>query len=133
MLFAIYCTPKISKAALILYALNVFTALAFRKCEILTLGIHGMNCFLFYTCAKYLFAAITPAALLLTDDERLVLTELAAGKLQKQIEQFSQNTVTRLIKNAMSRNMCKSKAELLNRFMKENPNANVSESQSYED
>ena len=56
-LFAIYCNPKIQKHAIIIYALNVFIALSIRKCDIMTLGIHGLNCFLFYACAKYLFAA----------------------------------------------------------------------------
>lgn len=120
-LFAIYCMPKIQKPALLLYSLNVFIALAVKRCEILTLGIHALNCFLFWTCAKYLFAAATPDTLLLTDDERTVLQEMAAGKLQKQIEQFSQNTVTKLLKNAMERNLCKTKTELLHKFIKENP------------
>ncbi len=120
-LFAVYCSPKISKPALVLYFLNVFLALAFRKNEILTLGIHFLNCFLFYTCAKYLFASIAPATLMLTDDERLVLRELANGKLQKEIKEFSENRVTQIIKNAMSRNNCKSKAELLQKFIREHP------------
>lgn len=127
-LFAIYCTPGIQKAALVIYSLNVFTALAFRGCEILTLGIHGLNCFLFYTCAKYLFATITPVTLMLTDDERIVLSELAQGKFQKEIQQFSENQVTQILKNAMTRNRCKSKAELINKYIKENPNALVIES-----
>ncbi|MBO7735103.1 MAG: hypothetical protein J6S67_21245 [Methanobrevibacter sp.] len=129
MLFAVYCNPKISKPALIIYFLNVFTALAFRKNEILTLGIHFLNCFLFYTCAKYLFASITPATLMLTDDERLVLRELSNGKLQKEIVEFSENQVTQILKNAMSRNRCKSKAELLQKFIKENPHELRIESQ----
>lgn len=120
-LFAIYCTPRIQKPALILYALNVFIALAIKRCEIMTLGIHGMNCFLFYTCAKYLFAAITPSTLLLTDDERNVIHEMATGKLQKEIDLFSQNTITKLLKNAMERNLCKTKAELIHKYLKENP------------
>ena len=128
-LFAIYCTPKISKQALIIYALNVFVALAVKQCELLTLGIHGLNCFLFYCCAKYLFAAITPTTLMITDDERAVLKELAKGKLQKQIDLFSQNTITKLLKNAMERNLCKTKNELINRFLKENPDIGVIESQ----
>lgn len=126
-LFAIYGTPKIKKPAYMFYALNVFIAFAIKEREILTLGIHGMNCFLFYVCAKYLFAAIPQTTLLLTDDERIVLRELAGGKLQKQIEQFSVNTVTKLLKNAMERNNCKSKTELIHKYLKENPP--VSESQ----
>lgn len=120
-LFAIYGTPKIKKPAMILYALNVFIALAIKDCAIITLGIHGMNCFLFYCCAKFLFARTKQTTLLLTDDERAVLRELAAGKLQKQIDLFSQNTITKMIKRAMERNLCKTKAELLHKFIKENP------------
>ena len=89
----------------------------------MTLGIHFLNCFLFFTCAKYLFAAITPTALLLTDDERIVLEHLADGKLQKEIEEYSQNTVTKHIRNAMNRNQCKTKAELIHRFITESQKA----------
>lgn len=120
-LFAIYGTPKIQKPAIIIYALNVFIALAIKECAIITLGIHGMNCFLFYCCAKFLFARTEQTTLLLTDDERAILRELAAGKLQKQIDLFSQNTITKMIKRAMERNLCKTKAELLHKFIKENP------------
>ncbi|MBO7714437.1 MAG: hypothetical protein J6S85_12750 [Methanobrevibacter sp.] len=120
LLFAVYCLPKIQKPALILYALNVFIAFSIRDLKILAFGIHAKNCLLFYICAKYLFATITPHILLLTNDERIVLDELAAGKLQKQIEQFSQNTVTRLLKNAMTRNKCNTKQELLNKYLNEN-------------
>ena len=120
-LFAIYATPKVSFPALLSYAICVFVVFAMRGFAIFTLGIHGLNCFLFYICARYLFAYIPQTTLLLTDDERVVLGELAAGKLQKQIEAFSPNTVTKLIKNAMERNSCKTKTELLHRFIKENP------------
>ena len=120
-LFAIYTLPKIKHLALTLYALNLFTAFAIKEYSILTLGINGLNCVLFYTCAKYLFAAIPQTTLLLTDDERHVLEELKSGKLQKQIKEFSQNTITKLLKNAMDRNLCKTKTELLNRYIQENP------------
>lgn len=120
-LFAIYCSPKISKPALIGYTINVFIALAMKNSALLTLGIHGLNCFLFYCCAKYLFQAITPSTLLLTDDERKVLGELSKGKLQKQIDLFSQNTITKIIRNAMERNLCKTKNELIQKYIKENP------------
>lgn len=129
-LFAIYCNPKITQGAFILYAINLCIALTMKHCEILTLAIHSLNCFLFYACAKYLFAAVFPSTLLLTDDERNVLQELAAGKLQKQIDIFSQNTITKLIKNAMERNFCKTKAELIHKFMQESQfNSNAIESQ----
>ena len=122
-LFAIYATPKLQPYAVVLYAIAVFVVFALKGYAILTLGIHGLNCVLFYVCARYLFAANPQTTLLLTDDERLVLRELADGKMQKQIEAFSPNKVTKVIKNAMERNSCKTKTELLHRFIKENPPA----------
>lgn len=68
-----------------------------------------------------MFARTEQTTLLLTDDERAVLRELAAGKLQKQIDLFSQNTITKIIKRAMERNLCKTKTKLLHKYIKENP------------
>lgn len=128
-LFAIYSYQKIEKPALVLYALNLFISFAIKKYAILTLGINGLNCILFYTLAKYLFATKVESVLLLTDDERSVLEELAAGKLQKEIKQFTENQVTQIIKNAVSRNLCKSKAELLQKYIAEFPERRPVESQ----
>lgn len=132
-LFAIYSNPKIEKPALILYALNLFIAFAIKQYSIMTLGINGLNCILFYTLAKYLFATKVQATLLLTDDERIVLEALAAGKLQKEITEFSENRVTQIIKNAMIRNGCKSKAELLQKYIAEYPERKSIESQNEDD
>ena len=128
-LFAIYSYQKIEKPALVLYALNLFVSFAIKQYAILTLGINALNCILFYTLAKYLFATRVQAVLLLTDDERLVLEELAGGKLQKEITEFNENRVTQIIKNAMSRNLCKSKSELLQKYITEYPERRPVESQ----
>lgn len=128
-LFAIYSYQEIEKPALILYALNLFVSFAVKQYAIMTLGINALNCILFYTLAKYLFATKVQSILLLTDDERTVLEELAGGKLQKEIEQFTENQVTQILKNAISRNLCKSKAELLQKYIKEYPERIVTESQ----
>lgn len=120
-LFAIYSYQKIEKPALVLYAINLFISFAIKQYAIMTLGINALNCILFYTLAKYLFASKVQSVLLLTDDERIVLEELANGKLQKEIKQFSENQVTQILKNAVSRNLCKSKAELLQKYIKEFP------------
>lgn len=121
MLFAIYSYQKIEKPALVLYAINLFVSFAVKNYAIMTLGINALNCILFYTLAKYLFASKVQSVLLLTDDERIVLEELVSGKLQKEIKQFSENQVTQILKNAVSRNLCKSKAELLQKYIKEFP------------
>lgn len=124
-LFAIYSYPRIEKPALVLYAINLFVSFAVKNYAIMALGINALNCILFYTLAKYLFATRIQAILLLTDDERIVLEELANGKLQKEIEQFSQNKVTSIIKNAMARNNCRTKTELLNKYITEYPERKI--------
>ncbi len=132
-LFAIYSYPKIEKPALVLYAINLFVSFAVKNYAIMTLGINALNCILFYTLAKYLFATKVQATLLLTDDERLVLEELAGGKLQKEITDFSENRVTQIIKNAMIRNGCKSKAELQQKYIAEYPERQPKQSQNEDD
>ena len=132
-LFAIYSYEKIEKPALVLYAINLFVSFAVKQYAIMTLGINALNCILFYMLAKYLFATRVQAVLLLTDDERIVLEELAGGKLQKEITDFSENRVTQIIKNAMSRNLCKSKAELLQKYITEYPERRPKQSQNEDD
>ena len=106
---------------------------AVKNYAIMTLGINGLNCILFYTLAKYLFATKVQTTLLLTDDERTVLEELASGKLQKEITDFTENRVTQIIKNAMIRNGCKSKAELQQKYIAEYPERKKDESQIEDD
>ena len=132
-LFAIYSYQRIEKPALVLYAINLFVSFAVKEYAIMTLGINALNCILFYTLAKYLFATRVQAVLLLTDDERIVLEELAGGKLQKEITDFTENRVTQIIKNAMSRNLCKSKAELLQKYITEYPERRQAQSQNEDD
>lgn len=55
-------------------------------------------------------------SLILTNDERIILTELKKGKRQKEIEQFSQNTVGNKLKEARLRNHLASTEELLDKF-----------------
>ena len=132
-LFAIYSYSKIEKPALVLYAINLFVSFAVKQYAIMTLGINALNCILFYTLAKYLFATKVQATLLLTDDERIVLEKLASGMLQKEITEFSENRVTQIIKNAMIRNGCKSKAELQQKYIAEYPERKPVESQNEDD
>lgn len=128
LIFSIITTPKLTIPALVIYGANLIPALVYRQNEIPTIGIHALNC-LWFTVFVECFFLKSRTKMQLTDDERTVLTELANGKLQKEIKGFSENQVTQIIKNAMSRNQCKSKSELLNKFIKGNPNAIMTESQ----
>lgn len=132
-LIACRCMPKIKLPALILYAIDIFILFAVKQIHILALGTHILNCLVFYIAITLFFMQKHPSVentkLILNDDETFILRELASGKLQKQIDGYSVNTVTKHIKNAMERNNCKSKTELQHRFMLENHNDIVNESQ----
>lgn len=132
LVFAILATPKLTVPALIAYAANLIPALVYRQNEIPTIGIHALNCTWVVAFIKFVVLKKTVKTLNLTDDERLVLSELSEGKLQKQIEAFSQNTVTKLLKSAQERNHCRTKQELLNRYILEHVKPFATESQGHE-
>ncbi len=60
----------------------------------------------------------------LKEDERYILDQLRAGKLQKEIEGYSEQSITAKLKNARERNMCESTAELLAKYTVENNGSN---------
>ncbi len=119
-IFAIISTPKFTIPALVLYGANLIPALVYRQNELPTIGIHVLNCAWITIFVVLVIMKKAPGTLQLTDEETHVLIQLADGKLQKEIKEYSENQVTQIIKNAISRNQCKSKAELINRFIKEN-------------
>lgn len=120
LIFAIIVTPKLTIPALIIYGANLIPALVYRQNELPTLGIHVLNCTWITVFIEFVVMKKKTKSLQLTEDERVVLIQLAEGKLQKEVEPFTQNQVTQILKNAMSRNMCKTKQELLNLYIKEN-------------
>lgn len=120
LIFAIIATPKLTIPALIIYGANLIPALVYRQNEIPTIGIHVLNCIWITVFIEFVVIRKNKKTLQLTEDEIVVLTQLAEGKLQKEVKPFNQNQVTQILKNAMNRNMCKTKQELLNLFLKEN-------------
>ena len=120
LIFAIICTPKLTIPALIIYGANIIPALVYRQNELPTIGIHVLNCIWIVIFIEFVVIRKKLKALQLTEDERSVLNQLAEGKLQKEVEPFSQNQVTQILKDAMSRNLCKTKQELLNKYIAEN-------------
>ena len=119
LLFAIYCMPNFQKPAIFLYVINCFIALTIRHMQVPTIGIHTVNCILIYFYVHYIFKPKIPQKLVLTDAEREILQALKEGKQQKEIDSYSPNTITRKIKDAMERNLCKTKAELLQKYIEE--------------
>ena len=117
MYIAIGANPKFRKVAPWIYILNVIISYKLKNLDIIAFCIHCVYTVMFGIKINYVFIPNKPEVLNLTEDEKFILNELAKGKLQKQIEGYHQNTVTKYLRNAMERNMCKTKNELLQKYM----------------
>lgn len=120
MLTAIGANPKIKKVAPWIYLVNVVISFTLKRLGIIPFLIHVVYVFMFYTKIKYVFSVNKPSKLNLADDERKILEELLSGKKQKEIDLFSQTTITAKLKNARERNMCETTAELMSKLASEN-------------
>ena len=118
-LFAVHAVPTMRNFTLVLYALNGFAAFALHEYGILAVGIHALNCYLYFLLSKHLLSSKSPDKLILTDSEDAILKELADGKMQKEIDMFSQTTITKKLRDAKERNLCKSTNDLIRRYMNE--------------
>lgn len=116
MLIAIGANPKLEKVAPRIYLANVFIAYSLKRLGITPFLIHIVYCVMFSVKVKYIFVVHTPDMLNLTDDEKLILDELAKGKLQKEIDLFSQQTISQKLKYARERNMIETTADLIAKY-----------------
>ena len=116
MLIAIGANPKLRKIAPWIYLVNVFIAYSQKKFGITPFLIHIIYCVMFYPKMGYVFAIHKPETLNLTEDERKILEELAKGKLQKEIDLYSQQTISAKLKHARERNMIDTTADLIIKF-----------------
>ena len=120
MLVAIGADPKLKKVAPLIYLLNVFIAYTMKRLGITPFSIHLVYCLMFYTKIGYVFAIHKPETLNLTQDEKLILEELAKGKLQKEIDLYSQQTISGKLKNARERNLIETTADLIIKYKEMN-------------
>ena len=116
MLIACGANPKMKKVAPFVYLVNVFIAFTLKRLGIVPFVIHCIYIFMFQTKLQYVFKVNKPNKLNLTDDERKILDELKAGKMQKEIDLFSQQTISAKIKSARERNLCETTNELLTQY-----------------
>lgn len=119
MLIAIGANPKMKKVAPWIYLANVVISFTMKRLGIIPFLIHCVYIFMFFIKVRYVFAVNKPEKLNLTDDERHILDELLAGKMQKEIDLYSPQTITAKIKNARERNLCDTREELMAKYAKE--------------
>lgn len=118
-LVAMGANPKIKIPAVIIYAINVAVSFSLQKLLVFSATIHIVYFILFALCIMYVFSVHVPEKLNLTEDEKSILKEIADGKKQKEIDLFSQPTITTKLKNARERNLCTSTNELVYKYKSE--------------
>ena len=119
MLIAIGADPKLRKVAPWIYLVNVFVAYTMKRLGITPFMIHLIYCVMFYTKMNYVFAIHKPEKLNLTDSERQILDLKLQGKMQKEIDLYSPQTITAKMKSARERNLCETTEELMAKYAKE--------------
>jgi len=122
MLIAIGADPKLKKIAPIIYLINIFVAYTMKRLGITPFAIHLIYCVMFYTKINYVFAIHKPEKLNLTDSERQIIDLKLQGKQQKEIDLYSQQTISAKMKSARERNLCETTEELMAKYAKEKEN-----------
>jgi len=119
MLVAMGADPKLRKVAPWIYLVNVFIAYTMKRLGITPFMIHLIYCVMLYTKMNYVFAIHKPEKLNLTDSERQILDLKLQGKMQKEIDLYSPQTITAKMKSARERNLCETTEELMAKYAKE--------------
>ena len=122
MLVAMGANPKIKKVAPWIYLFNVFISFSMKRLGITPFLIHIVYCVVFYTKVNYVFAVHKPEKLNLTDAERQIMDLKLQGKQQKEIDLYSQQTISAKMKSARERNLCETTEELMAKYAKEKEN-----------
>lgn len=107
---------KLKLFTIIIYIVNIFIVATLHGKQPYHLFSHFIGCGMLILSVqklKYGKIAILNNKLDLTNDEVLILDELSKGKQQKEIEQFSQNTVGNKLKQARTRNNITTTDELI--------------------
>lgn len=115
--------PKWKTMIISLYFAIATIAFAVNEHHMVNYLIHLARAFYYYTIFNYfIFTRFTNNSnnlLNLTQDEIEILTQMAAGRKQKEIIGFSINTVTKKLLNARTRNDIDTTQELLIKFIQE--------------
>ncbi len=119
MLVAIGADPKSKKVAPWIYLVNIFVAYTLKRLGITPFAIHLIYCVMFYIKTNYVFAIHKPEKLNLTDSERQILDLKLQGKMQKEIDLYSPQTITAKMKSARERNLCETTEELMAKYAKD--------------
>lgn len=112
--------PKYRNHLFVIYGAAVLVCLGLAHRNFAHMTLHCIYCVGIYFVLLGLKQSLqAQSCLILTLDEKDILSQLSAGKLRKEIDGFSKNTITKKIQEAMERNNCSTEGELIHRY-KEN-------------
>lgn len=122
--FIILCATSVAKKKirmliLSLYGFAVIVKFSYKGLEIPSMCIYVLCCLIFLVLTEGLVQKKISSELILTDDEKKILEQLRRGKHQKEITDFSKNTVTKKLKTARDRNNIATTQELIMRYIQE--------------
>lgn len=111
----------------LLYILDVVIVCQNHDKSAIHLTIHFIGCaWIYFFTTETIKEAVKKAVkqfkenrLILSDKEKYILSEMAKGAKQKEIEKYSENTVSKILKKCREKNFCSSNSELLMRFISE--------------
>ena len=121
-LIAVGANPKLTKYAQWIYFVNVVISFRMKNLDIVAFLIHIVYIRMFRIKISYVFAIHKPEKLNLTDSERQILDLKLQGKQQKEIDLYSQQTISAKMKSARERNLCETTEELMAKYAKEKEN-----------
>ena len=111
--------PKIKPQAIILFMLNMLYSFSLQRLPPTSAGFQICYWLMYETLKSWLFTVNPAVTLKLTEAEKKILNEMLDGKMQKEIELYSAQTISAKVKAARERNLCETTAELLSMYTTE--------------
>lgn len=111
--------PKIKPMAIIIFMMNMLCSFNMQRLPPTSAGFQICYMAMYETLKVWLFTVKPAVTLKLTEDERKILDQLVDGKMQKEISNWSEQTVSAKIKAARERNLCETTSELMTMYINE--------------
>lgn len=111
--------PKIKPQAIILFMLNMLYSFSLQRLPPTSAGFQICYWLMYENLKLWLFTVNPAVTLKLKDDERKILDQMLEGKLQKEVDLYTPQTVTAKVKAARERNLCETTQELLTLYTTE--------------
>lgn len=111
--------PKIKPMAIVIFLVNMLLSFNMQHLPPTSAGFQICYLLMYNFYKEWLFEVKPAVNLKLTDDEKKILDLKLEGKMQKEIDLFSQQTITAKMKSARERNLCETTEELMAKYAQE--------------